>query len=459
MKKTLYVLIALVGITIGIIGSYKSMMIPLAVAAVFIFVVAALSNYQITTYLVAFYVIFDYIFRNILKVPGLSSVWEELLLLALIIMWGYKWIVFHKESSFRRTPMDLPLLLFFGIGFILLIVNSQYFSVSVDGLRAIIEYMFFYFLVMQLIKDENGARHLCILLLIIGTGLAIHGIMQYLMHVPTPSSWTDQAERNSSTRAFSIVGSPNILGSLMVLLAPIAFSMFFAYKDFFKKILFGGAGLLMTLCLLLTLSRGAWAGFVIAIIILVLYKDKRLIIPVIVLGIVVVTMVPAISERITFMFSSDYIQSSLRGGRLSRWIIGWDLFIKNPIFGVGLGNFGGAVAMNHKDLFPNTFYMDNYFLKTLVETGLTGFIAFCLLIYNLIAWSIRAIAKMGTGFNGLLCQGIFAGLCGVIFHNFGENVFEQPLMITYFWLLAGILMYFNYRSIPATEVPSSSSNS
>jgi len=41
-----------------------------------------------------------------------------------------------------------------------------------------------------------------------------------------------------------------------------------------------------------------------------------------------------------------------------------------------------------------------------------------------------------------MAVGIIAGLCGVLVHNVVENIFEVPMMSTYFWLLLGILAAF-----------------
>ncbi|HBR03039.1 MAG TPA: polymerase, partial [Ruminiclostridium sp.] len=112
---------------------------------------------------------------------------------------------------------------------------------------------------------------------------------------------------------------------------------------------------------------------------------------------------------------------------------------------VGLGHFGGAVAMNNKDLIPNTFYMDNYWLKTAVEMGTMGIIAFAVLILTLIVWSIRSVKHCKDYDTRLITAGCFSGLCGVLVHNLIENVFEVPYMVVYFWVIAAILLYFGRR--------------
>ena len=206
--------------------------------------------------------------------------------------------------------------------------------------------------------------------------------------------------------------------------------------------------------LVFTSSRGAWIGFALAIGIYVLLKDKRLIIPCIVLAILVVVAVPSVGNRISYMLSPEYIESSLRGGRLVRWITGIEIFKAQPVFGVGLGHFGGAVAMNHElRILVNaelidTYYMDYYMLKTAVESGIVGFSAFVILLYSVVINGFRTMKIADTKLSRELTTGIVAGLCGVIAHNFVENVFEVPMMTSLFWMFVAVVMniwYYQYK--------------
>ena len=135
----------------------------------------------------------------------------------------------------------------------------------------------------------------------------------------------------------------------------------------------------------------------------------------------------------------------MTAGRLLRYQTGWDMFMQHKLTGVGLGHFGGAVAMNNNNLVPDTFYMDNFWLKTAVEMGLVGITAFFILIFILVLWSIRAVKQSENYDTRLVTAGGFAGLCGVIVHNMMENVFEVQYMVAYFWVIAALVFYFGLR--------------
>ena len=114
------------------------------------------------------------------------------------------------------------------------------------------------------------------------------------------------------------------------------------------------------------------------------------------------------------------------------------------MLGFGLGRFGGAVAMQNKVIEETKdfsyFYMDNYYLKTLVEMGYLGLAFFILLLFGLVLWSLRSIGRTGYTKGDrtrVLAVSMFAGMCGVLVHCYFENIFEVPYMMAYFWSMAG----------------------
>jgi len=443
MNKKVFLVTAISGLLYGAIAALLPLRLFGAVVVVLAAAVLLLLDYERITYVVAVYVFIDFIVRKVMGQGILGAIWDELLLMAAFAVWVYKWFACRRTKAYRWTPLDIPLLFFFGIGIFLLIVNSPDLAISIEGLRAVIEYMFWYFLVIQILKTRKAAINICRILVLSMAVLAVHGIIQYILGVEIPKNWVDMAEKEVRSRAFSIVGSPNILGSLMLMLFPVSLSLFYIENTRLKKLLYLFIAGAMGLCLVFTLSRGAWLCMIICVCIYILMKDKRLFIPFIVFALFVLAFVPSVANRILYMLSPQYIASSMRGGRLGRWIIGLEKLRENLLFGVGLGHFGGAVAMNNK--IPGTFYMDNYYLKTAVEMGITGLTAFLILCYNVVIQSLRGIVRSDNRTDRELMQGIFAGLCGVLVHHIGENVFEVPMMVTYFWTLAAIIMFLAYK--------------
>ena len=406
-------------------------------------------HYEIGTYLLAMYAFIDYLLRK--YVVNISSIWDELFFVAMLCVWVYKGVRYRQEEGCKQSPMDVCLWIFVGIYTILLLFSPNL-SISLEGFRAIIQYMLWYFVVLQLLKDKKSMRTLLLVLIGVVGIMAIHGVYQFVVGVEMPATWVESSE-SVRTRVYSILSSPNIFGSLNVLVFPICFSFAVIAKQIREKIFFGVLTIFMLASLAFTYSRGAWIGAVCAIGVYVMLKNRRLIVPTIIAGLCVLIFIPSIRNRFLFMFSMDYLSSSMKGGRLIRWLTALDILKEHPLTGLGLGQFGGAVAMNNelttivKGQEISTFYMDNYYLKIAVEAGILGLVAFVWLMYQVIAISFKTIGITRDIKMKEMEMGILAGLSGVICHNFVENVFEVPLMTTLFWMLVAIMMqmwYMNY---------------
>lgn len=451
MSNKKIILTALIGIALGFMCK-DAPVVALGIIAFVAAVAVVLSEYTVALCVLAGYGVVDYIFRTFM--PGFASVWDELYLCCLILLWLYKWITCRKEKNVKSSPMDIPVWIFVTAMIIVLFVNSSDFSIALEGFRAIVQYILWYFIAIQLIKDVKSARAIVCTFVLISGVLALYGIFQYAIGVEMPAGWVDQNEAGVRTRVFAIFTSPNVFGSMLTLSTPMAISLALSSEKKSAKALFAFLALCMTASLVFTFSRGAWIGFAIAIGIYVFLKDKRLIIPCVILAVLMVVLVPSVGNRISYMLSPEYIESSMKGGRLVRWITGLRILDYYPVFGLGLGGFGGAVAMNHNmsvlidSEVVKTFYMDNYFLKTAVESGWFGLCAFVMLMYCVIINSYRAIKTSVGKLDKELSTGIMAGLCGVITHNLVENVFEVPMMTSLFWLFVAVIMGIWYINNP-----------
>jgi O-antigen ligase len=367
-------------------------------------------------------------------VGAISSIWDELLFLIVIGWLIVKRVLADKKYSF--STIDFPILFFALIYLILAFIKSPELDVAIEGYRAVVQYIFWFFLALQLI-DSRKVAYRTVWLFIVGIGLlGLHGTYQYVTGVPMLGNWVGSNETLTS-RAFSIIGSPNALASVLTLFIPIGFAVFIAEKDIIKKIVALIFTIFMGLGLLFTFSRGAWIAAFIAIVILLIFVGKRLLLPIVTMLAGVMVFVNTLWTRISILFSDEYRAKSASGGRIYRYLTGLEEWSHYKLIGLGIGRYGGAVATNHK-LSP--FYMDNYYLKTLTESGLIGLSSFLFLII----WTMRQLylymKAMITRKYRIISYGIYSGMIGVLIHNFGENIFESPFMVTYFWICAALVV-------------------
>lgn len=393
----------------------------------------------------------DYVLRDLLAIPVLSSMWDEaLLLFAALWICGQR-VEARSPLAARTTPMDCGILLFLTASFVLMNVNAPFFSIQVSGFRASCQYLLWFFIVTRILRDDRDVMRLYGALVGLGVLLALHGIYQYIVAVPIPASWMTHTETAVRTRVYSIFGSPNIMGDFMVMVAPMCAGLAYCVKDTKWKIAAWIGTILMCIACLFTMSRASWVAMAIAVVIFVLLVDRRLLALLAVAGIGA-CFVPFVRTRIGFLFTDDFAAANTSGGRAGRKLNALNLFYAgNPWVGVGEGMFGGARRHAESGARPyRLFLRRQLFPQDHGRDGLLRLAAFCLMLLGFLGAACRALYRKAQDFKaGLdrlfpLCAGMFAGLCGVIVHCFFENIFEEPYMMAYFWSIAGLLAYIGF---------------
>ncbi len=398
-------------------------------------------DYKVAVYVMAGYAIIDFALRKV--VPGIAGAWDDLALIALLCLVIYKWILYRQEKSFKWSPLDIPIFMYIAINILCIFMKPYEMNIVLEGFRANVEFILFFFAFFQLIRGTKSVKIIYNTLVIAVFFIALYGVYQYVVGVPMPSGWVDSAESGIKTRAFSIIGSPNILGSLIALVSPLVLGLIAVEKKVFVKVLYCFAYAVMMMCLIVSFSRGAWFVYMGGLFVYILLKDARFIIPAIIGVVCVLVFVPAVGERLAYLFSAEYIQSSLRGGRLVRWMTGIQEIQLNPLFGKGLGHIGGAVATNNEVV--GHFYMDNYYLKIGAEIGLVGLFFFLNLMYRTLKWCFVGALRVENKISKELMLAGFAGIISIVANNCVENIFEVPLMVITFWLVVACVLSLWYE--------------
>ena len=401
----------------------------------------------------------DYVLRDLLAVPVLSSCWDECLMLLALGCVVYERLGRETPLQTGCNPLDLPVCIFLTVCFVLMNVVTPYYSIQISGFRATVQYMLWFFLVTRLVHDDRDFMRVYLALVVLATVIALHGVYQYIVAVPIPSSWMTHTETSVRTRVYSIFGSPNIMGDFMTMFAPMAAGLAYCTKNRKLQIAAWICAFCMCFGCLFTMSRAAWMALALAIVIFVLLVDRRLLVLLLAAACVACTL-PFVRSRIGFLFTADFAEANTSGGRAGRKLVALTLLEqRGKLTGVGLGMFGGAVAMQNQVIdHQDYFYVDNYYLKLMIEMGYMGLAAFVLTVLGFLANACRALyrtaqqKKQGLSRLYPLCAGIFAGLCGVLVHCGFENIFEEPYMMAYFWSLAGLLMWAGFLRQTPGEV-------
>ena len=131
---------------------------------------------------IGLYVLIDYVLRDVLAIPVVSSVWDEALLLLCIV-----WLIWERKKapsaiSPNLNPLDFPVAIFLTVCFVLLCVVCPYFSIQIAGFRATCQYLLWFYLVTRLIRNDRDCMTLYLTLVALSFVLSLHGIYHQGAH-------------------------------------------------------------------------------------------------------------------------------------------------------------------------------------------------------------------------------------------------------------------------------------
>ena len=122
----------------------------------------------------------DWALRDVLRISFLASVWDEMFLLGSAAYLVFDLIFSVKERKPRVSPLDMPIITFLGAGLALMFVVCPFFNIAVEGYRATVQYILWFFVVLRLVQSEEDVVIVCCIFTIMTTLIALHGIYQYL---------------------------------------------------------------------------------------------------------------------------------------------------------------------------------------------------------------------------------------------------------------------------------------
>lgn len=362
----------------------------------------------------------------------IGVIWDKIVLAILAVIALKRWLTGQRPGWFEWQKFAGWYMIY---GLALMFAGMSQPSIALAGYRTDIYYMLCTFLLPFVVtpKDILKLLHVAVSVAIL---IGVHGIYQYITKVPIPPGWVDVGE-HVRTRVFSVLTSPNELGSYMALMTPLIFGLFVYERHRWRKTIYGIGILFCFTTQLFTFDRGSLLSLALAVLIVAIMFQRRLLIFLLIFA-VVAYFIPSIHHRFTDLLSPVYFIKAAQGGRIARWLTAFDTMSSNPLFGAGLGRYGGQVASD----FNLGIYSDSYYMKVMGESGLVGLVLFISLHLALLREVIRKAVRPIQGRSKYVVLGGFTGLLAVFFHNFVENVFEfGPMAIMYFNLATLYLIW------------------
>lgn len=340
----------------------------------------------------------------------------------------------HKEHKWYLDDIGfliMGLLAIYAVGVVVSFTRMSSFAIWLVYLI----FIGFYIITTQLLNTKEIIFNTIKVFVIAATLVSIYGIMQYVFGWGVNENWIDPNVFATLTkRAYSTLENPNILGEYLILTIMAASALTVTRKDWWGRIGYGIATLLMLLCLMLTFSRGCWLGIVLAVAIFITFYNGKLW----VLAIPVILVAPLIlPENVITRFTSiGNMQDTSTAIRVKIWLSSLGMGRDFMLTGLGLGT--GAYAFVYP--FYAYYYIPahhshNAFFQVLIEGGIIG-----LLLFIAIMW--RFLKHMTLCFKNnekkdrqvaLMVLAVGAGIAGFFVQGMFDYSFYNYRMVVVFW--------------------------
>lgn len=419
-------LLAVIGAGLGLLAYFlplKSM--ALAMAGIFV-VVLVLWRFEVGVYAAA----------------GFAAIIQTTPLLLLIgltlVSFMLKWIQ-GKAEKYRATPIDALVIMFFTI--LIYSTGTSYFiknSVSVLVIHSL--FIALYFVITRTINTKHRLYLLVLFLIISAALVSLYGVYQYYTGAVSSAAWIDKDMFGDiQTRVGSTFNNPNILGEYLIMIIPLVFAMLWYKKKPFYKLIFMGMLAIMGVCMILTFSRGAWLGLLLAVVAFFVVKDKRLL-ALLLIGLLMLPFV--LPESIINRFTSiGNLQDTSSSYRMSILLGSLRMAQDYWISGIGLGSQAfEAIYPKYSLAAAYAHHSHNIYLQVLLEMGVAGALIFSLIIIVFIRAMLAHQGRSKDKFLAAIMIAACAGMAGYLLQGVVENIWYNYRVLLTFWVLLAVGM-------------------
>ena len=388
------------------------------------------------------------------------------------------------RRSVGALPISLPYLLFLAVPVVTLLWSPT----KVESLRGIFRFIGYYalmWLIVDAIRNRQQVRRMVVALIVslvipIGTGFfqAATGGGQVL--------WAGAL----MNRIYGFAGGPFTLAYYLVMLIPLLLVFFLVEREqedpifqmngqaairetgdseglwHFSRFWLGVLLVAAVAALMLTFIRGAWFALVISLIVLGLARGslrfRQLVFTIPAAVAVVLVTFSSVLNRLAEV--SD--PNSTFFGRMEIWKLAWDWITSSPLrllAGVGMKSFeyyyillagpttAGLYWRRESFLVGNRPH--NELLGFTLDVGLIGTVAFIAVLVILMRLAVRVYRRSPDPSLQLVALAFVIGAIGLFVGAMGDNVFSQPSVAVYFWIMAGLVMAIDRHMLPDPEAP------
>lgn len=374
----------------------------------------------------------------------LSSNLPRLLLYAALATIPLFWIARRVARGVWsvRTPLDLPLALLLGLGIIgVAVSNERTTSISVYA-----EWVGGAALYYGIVNSTTPTRMPLLVRMLLVLGVVMAGVG--LLGVNFSDKFLPVAIYPFLPKVdFSFLNprgfAPNIVAGAIAPIVPLALA-WTTMQGRVRRAVLTGTALVLLAVIILTQSRGALLGLVVAFGILSVWHVPRLIwlAPVVALVLVLGLIYIGPAHLAEIVLVSDSNGSA--GGRLELWDRALRMFQDFPFTGIGLGTFESTVLTLFPLLQNNPGapvpHAHNLYLEMGADFGVGGFVAFLGLVTAALGTAMQNVKRARTRFDSVLAIGLLAGYVTFLLHSVLDAVAVSTKVAVVIWMLLALIV-------------------
>jgi O-antigen ligase len=307
------------------------------------------------------------------------------------------------DVRFRSTLISLlPLVFLFTM--LISAAHSGAMVTGLDRFRSMAASILLYYIVLSQPLSKKDLRRLA-------GGVMAGALIATVYHLGMLAFDTSRLHELSLNRA---------LGGMLGMVIPFSMSLVLIeskrrYRNALRFVL-----VLMLVVLILTSTRGAWAGCFAGIALLGVLRDRRILLFLSVALVLFLAVFPRVqSGRALNVF--DPRDSTIRK-RITLWQTAFSMAEESILFGKGPGSYKllyreylpeGTVEW----IRPDHSHAHNIFIHTLAETGIIGVAALAVLLGAAAAWVWKVYRRLQDPWLSAMTVGILAGVVGFLVHG------------------------------------------
>lgn len=370
----------------------------------------------------------------ILAIPILPKSLTMMLLLVMStgkLIWG---------AIKRKAPLKMDCLIFSIVLFyFVMLVGTATSTYRMESIRDLVIHTVAIAWAISMIVESKSIENLYSMMIsfvYVASLVAIYGVLQYFIGIEMDAAWVDtQNNPDLSVRVYSVFGNPNILGEYLIMALPMSMGLFMNSKDWFKKLIFIATTGIMGIALILTFGRGAWLGFGIAVVIMILLYKKELIWAFIPAGIVGLFLLP--DSILNRLLSIANLGDSSNAYRIRVWKVALEMIRDNWILGVGFGYMPFKVNYLNYIRTMNVYHSHNMILEIFAELGIGGLLALVFVLGIILKKLYDISIQKEDKFARIVAISLFGSFVAILANGLTENILYLPKIIWTFWMLVG----------------------